>query len=232
VVARFYSRANSIRSLRALAKLRYTDPRERYSSRQAIAVERPNRIRVEVTTMLGTAFVLAAQDHRLTAYWPDEQTFFEGTATAENLWRYTRLWMPVETLVDVLLAVPGARQSELAACPEAADRYVCLRHASAGRGGLLVALDARGVPVEVEEQSAIDGSVLWRARYLEYTEDRPLAAPRHIVIEVPRYRRSVVLQLSEVELNPHLDPDVFLVARPPAARVVDLDEVETEEVPQ
>lgn len=226
VAAAFAERGKFLRSLRALAKLRYTDPHERYSSRQAIAVARPDRVRVEVTTMLGTAFVLAARDRRLTAYWPEENTAFEGLATPEHVWRYTRLWMPLETLVELLLAVPAAGRAEPTRCPEENTPYVCVRQTSAGLGAIVVALDARGLPVEVEERGAVDGTVLWRARYLDYTQDTVPPAAEHIVIDVPRYHRSVTLQLSEIEVNPPLGDDVFALGLPAGVRLVDLDEQE------
>lgn len=234
VVAAFAERCKFVHSLKALAKLRYTDPNERYTSRQVIAVERPDRIRVEVTTMLGTAFVLAARDARLIAYWPEENTAFAGLATPDHVWRYTRVWMPLETLVDVLLAIPGSGRLEPTGCTheettDASPGYVCLHQARAGQGAVVVALDARGLPAEVEERSAVDGSVLWRARYLEYTENLAPPAAKHIVIDVPRYRRSVSLQLSEIEINPTLGRDVFRLGLPPGVRVVDLDEQEAGE---
>ncbi len=226
VSAAFAERAKFLHSLKALAKLRYTDPRERYSSRQAIAVARPDRVRVEVTSIMGTVFVLAARNQRLSAYWPEENTAFEGLATPEHVWRYTRLWMPLDTLVDVLLAVPGGGQAEPTPCPEEDAQYVCLRQASAGQGAVMVALDGRGLPVEAVERSAVDGSVLWRARYLGYSEDTVPPAAEHIVIDVPRYRRSVSLELSDIEINPPLGDDAFALDLPPGVRVVDLDEQE------
>ncbi len=228
VAAAFAERGRALRSLRALAKVRYTDPQERHSSRQAVVVARPDQIRVEVLSMLGTAFVLTAQGGHLVAYWPEERTLFEGLASAENLWRYTRVWMPVETLIDVLLGTPAAQSAELAPCPSETTSATCLRQDTAGRGALLVALDSRGLPQEVEELGVVDGEVLWRARYLEYTHETVPPAAKSIVIEVPRYRRSVALQLSDVEVNPALPHGVFQLVAPPDARVVDLDAQEVD----
>ncbi|MCX8071365.1 MAG: hypothetical protein N3C12_02780 [Candidatus Binatia bacterium] len=228
VMAAFAERASFLRSLRAVAKLRYTDPHERHSARQAIAVARPDKVRVEVASMFGTAFVLAAHDHRLLAYLPEENTVYQGTASAENVWRYTRVWMPVSTLVEVLLGVPAGGQAEAAPCNGQSAQFVCLRQ-GAGQGGLLVALDARGLPAEVEELGSVDGAVLWRARYLEYSDETTPPAPKHLVIEVPRYRRSVSLQLSDIEVNPPIGDDVFRLDIPRGVRVVDLDEQEAAE---
>lgn len=228
IAAAFAARGRTVKSLRAVAKVRYLDPAERYSARQALVIARPDRVRVEVFTMLGTAFVLTAQERYLVAWWPEKNTVFTGMATAENLWRYTRIWIPVEMLVDVLLAIVGANSAQPATCPATSPAAACLRRDTAGYGALLVELDPRGLPTEVTELGVVDGSVLWRARYLEYSYLTSPPAAARVVLEVPRYQRSVHLHLEDVEINPALSPDTFQLARPPGVRTVDLDEQEAE----
>ncbi|HVM95283.1 MAG TPA: hypothetical protein VMT89_02785, partial [Candidatus Acidoferrales bacterium] len=97
-------RRDALQSLRGLARLRYRDPHESGSARQAIVVQRPDHVRVEVLALFGTAFLLVADGNAISAYVPDERTLYRGPATPENLWRYTRLWLPIEDLVDIVLA--------------------------------------------------------------------------------------------------------------------------------
>src|SRR5205823_5234338 len=92
------ARRDAVRSLRALARLRYRDPAESNSSREAIVVARPDRLRVEVLSVFGSVFVLTADDGALTAYARQEDTVYRGQASPENLWRYARLWLPVADL--------------------------------------------------------------------------------------------------------------------------------------
>jgi len=104
------ARRAGVRSLRALAHLRYRGPEGADTSREAIVVARPDRLRVEVLSVFGSLFVLTADDGALTAYARQEGTVYRGQASPENLWRYARLWLPVNDLVDIVLSL-GSQDS-------------------------------------------------------------------------------------------------------------------------
>src|SRR5262245_32752525 len=110
------ARRDAVRSLRALARLKYRDPTESNTSREAIVVARPDRLRIEVLSLFGSVFVLTTDAGALTAYARQEDTLYRGQASPENLWRYARLWLPVADLVDLVLGTPPRRDG-----PRAAD---------------------------------------------------------------------------------------------------------------
>ncbi len=215
-------RALRLTSLRALVRIRYRDPEQSFSSREAVLIARPDRVRVEALSWFGAAFVLTTDEQNLLAYVPRENTAYVGKASAENLWRYTGLWIPVEELVDLVLATPGHRGSALAECPrERNDAAHCLVYEGAlGRG--LVWLNEEAVPVEVE-QGGRDGTVLWAAKYESFQAGSPVPIVEKLVLEAPVFRRSVTLQFHDIEVNPTLKGDEFQVSLPAGSRVVHLE---------
>lgn len=217
-------RREHVRSLRALAHIRYRDPEGSNSSREAIAVARPDRLRVEVLSLFGSVFVLVADDGALTAYARQENTVYHGHASPENLWRYVRLTLPVHDLVDLVLGTPPPRQAEESRVSfDAPSGSIRLRQDSA-RGTQVVWFSLAALPLSAEEQGA-DGQTQWRATFGDYEDQDGFALATHIALEVPGWQRSLEIALEDIDLNPKLDPPVFAVQVPPGAKVVNLDSV-------
>lgn len=217
-------RREQLHSLRALARLRYTDPKESNSSRQALIVERPGRVRVEVLSLMGAAFLLTADDTTLVAYVPGERTVYRGTASPENLWRYTRLWMPVRDLVDVVLGTPDVSADATGNVTfEPESGRIRLQHI-ADEGEAAVWFSTDGLPVAAERRSR-NGVVLWQTRYGGYEAHDGITVATQIALELPRFSRTMELSLAEIELNPKLDSRLFALQPPQGSQVVNLDQV-------
>jgi outer membrane biogenesis lipoprotein LolB len=213
-----------VHSLRALAHIRYRDPQESNTSREAIVVARPDRLRVEVLSLFGSVFVLAADGGALTAYARQENTVYRGRASSENLWRYVGLTLPVHDLVELVLGTPPPRQAEKAHVSfDAASGSIRLQEDLA-RGTQLVWFSPAALLLGAEEQGT-DGQTQWRATFGEYEDLNGFALATHIALEVPEWHRSVEIALEDIDLNPKLDPAVFAVQIPPGSKVVDLDAV-------
>ncbi len=215
------ARREAVRSLRALAKLRYRHPDGSSTSNEALVVSRPDRLRVEVLSMFGAVFVLTTEEGNFTAYVRDENTVYRGEASPENMWRYARIGLPVVDLIDLMLGTPPQRQAEW-------------NHVSydGGSGWLqltqeldpdlqVVWLD-QGLPQAAEYRDAY-GDVTWRVMFEEYeiVDDVPIAT--HIRLEVPDAEHSVEISLSDVDLNPELAIETFRFADPPGSRVEPID---------
>jgi hypothetical protein len=216
------ARREAVHSLRALARVRYRGPDESSTSREAIIVARPGRLRVEVLSMFGSLYVLTADDGMMTAYARRENTVYQGHATPENLWRYARLGLPVNELVDIVLGTPPLRQQQR---PEVSfDEHaqsVRLRQDN-GTGTQLVWFSEAGLPVAAEEQGP-DGEPEWRATFNDYQSHGAVPVATHIGLELPVCERSLDIALEDVDLNPTLDLSVFALQTPPGSQVVDLD---------
>lgn len=217
-------RRDKLHGLRALVRLRYRDPEESHSSRQALIVERPSRVRVEVLSLLGTAFLLTADDSQLVAYSPSERTVYRGTASPENLWRYTRLWMPVADLVDIVLATPAVTTANAGTVSfEPQSGEVRLQH-QGEEGEAEVGFSQEGLPVSAQRRGR-NGRVLWNVRYQSYEVHTGLPIATQIALDLPQFSRTIDLSLSEIEINPALDARLFALQTPAGSRVVNLDQM-------
>ena len=217
-------RREAVRSLRALAHIHYRAPEESNSSRDAIIAARPDRLRVEVLSLFGSVFVLAADEGLLTAYARQENTVYRGHASPENLWRYVRLTLPVNVLVDIILGTPPpqpAAGGQVSFDP--ASGSIRLREEMA-QGVRVVWFSPAQLPLGTEAQG-VDGRTQWRATFGGYEDRAGVALATHIALEVPEWQRSLEIALEDIDLNPQLDPAVFAVQIPPGCKVVDLDQV-------
>ncbi len=217
-------RRTALYSLRALARLRYRDPTESNSAKQAIAVARPDRLRVEVLSLFGSVFVLAADDGVMAAYARSEHTLYRGQASADNLWRYARVGLPVTDLVDIVLGTPPHRHAQRARVSFDAGAGAVRLVADLDRGAQLVWFSDDALPIAVEERSA-DGRPQWHASFGEYEDHGGLAVATRIGLELPPWQRMVEISLQDVDVNPPLDRSIFALQIPPGSTVVELDRV-------
>ncbi len=217
-------RREALRSLRALAHIRYRDPEESNRSREALVVARPDHLRVEVLSLFGSMFVLTASDGALAAYAPQEHTLYRGRASPENLWRYVRLMLPVDDLVDIVLGTPPARAGgEAQVTFDAQSGAVVLRQVWRD-GAQMVWFSPADLPVAAEEQTA-NGRAQWRASFGAYEDHSGLRLATHVALELPEWQRSLEISLEDIDVNPTLDPSIFALQMPPGTKVVDLDSV-------
>ena len=217
------NRRQGLRTLRALARVRYRDADGSNSSRQAVIAARPDRLRIEVLSVFGSPFVLAVNDGALVAYARQENTVYRGHASAENLWRYVRLGLPIDELIDIVLATPrlrAARQAEVAF--------------DVGLGAVRLTADSpRGVQVVwfsetlpiAAEQRGPEGGTMWRATFGGYEDRGGMKVASRLRLELPGRGRSVEMELEDIDVNPTVDEKIFAVQTPPGSRVVDLDPI-------
>ncbi|MFN8628364.1 MAG: lipoprotein insertase outer membrane protein LolB [Candidatus Binatia bacterium] len=216
------SRREAVHSLRALSRLRYRDADQSTSSRQALIVARPDRLRVEVTSLFGAVFVLTADDGALSAF--RDNTVYRGQASPENVQRYIHMGLPVSELVDLVLGTPPVRQgrhAQVAFDPQAGAvrLWQDLAH-----GALLVWFSAADLPVAAEERG-VDGQAHWHATFGGYEQRNGYAVATRIGLEMPLAHQSLQMTLEDVDLNPVLDRSVFALQTPPGSKVVSLDAI-------
>ena len=214
------ARRAAVQSLRALARLRYRDAERSVASREAIAVARPDRVRVEVLSLFGSVFLLVAEDGVMTAYARDENTVYRGQASAENLQRYVRLGVPVGELVDIVLGTPPPRAGRAQVSFDAAAGAVRLR-CQLDHGATTVWFSDATLPVASEEVGQ-DGATRWRATFAGYEEHDGQPIATRIGLDLPKWSQSMEIVLQDVEVNPALDGSIFAFQAPSGTKVVDL----------
>lgn len=217
------TRHDAVRSLRALARLRYRDPNETTTSKEALVVARPDSVRVEVLSVLGSVFVLTANKGAMTAYVRNDKTVYRGQASPQNLGRYARLGLPVSTLVDIVLGTPSAVPGGGEVSYDAEAGAVRLSR-TYGQGSVVVWFSEATLPVATEERSAT-GQSYWRATFGQYEDHGGVPIATQIRLELPMWSQSIEIALDDVDVNPTLDHSIFALQTPPGSKVVDLDRV-------
>jgi hypothetical protein len=221
------SRRDAVHSIRALARLRYRDTESANTSREAIAVSRPDRLRVEVLSFFGAVFVLTTENGRFTAYSRREETLYRGEASPENMWSYARIGLPVVDLVDLILGTPPRRTADWSQVSWDPERGWVEFTQEFSNGSEQVVWFLGNLPAAAESRDPY-GEVQWHATFGGYeTHDNVLIATR-IRLEVPSRDRSVEIELNDVDVNPALDASMFSLDVPHGVRVVDIDSAGSE----
>ncbi|MBI4516825.1 MAG: DUF4292 domain-containing protein [Deltaproteobacteria bacterium] len=209
--------------LRALARFVYEGPEQQRRARQVLAVERPQRLRLEVLSPFGSVFVLAADNGELAAYVRSESTVYRGQATPANLERFAHVHLEVSDAVELLLGTPPVRavQDESVSFDSQAGLLRLWRRQDAG--AQVIWFNEALQAVATEERAA-DGLVLWRARFAAFGAEHA-GMPAHIDLELPAEQRRVSLELSDIEVNPALTAALFNFTTPSGVQDVQLEDI-------
>jgi len=219
--ARLQTRRDALHSLRALARLRYEDPDGAHTSREALIVARPDRLRVEVLSVFGALFVVTADNGHLAAYARQEATVYRGPASPENLSRYARVALPVRELIDVVLATPQLRPGHTARASYDAGVGAVRLSRDLDDGQQSIWFSPALVPVAAEARDA-DGTLRWRATFAEFEEHGGVPVATHVTLDLTPFASSIDIALEDVDVNPNLDNSLFALQTPPGSKVVEL----------
>lgn len=183
-------------------------------TRQAILVQRPTSVRIDVLSPFGLALAVGTEGRTLWAFPPQQGTRYEGPATRENLARLLGTPLDVADLVDVLLGVPPAREAFGAPSLERDGReYVLTVPFRGGHQEVRFAADTL-VVTRIEERR--DGGGTLRVAFTDYVDGFARA-----VDLLADGRLAASIAIDEVEPNAAIDTAVF--APPSAPRVLPLE---------
>jgi hypothetical protein len=205
------ARRASLTSLRARVRLR--SGLARMWTRQAVLVQRPSAIRVDVLSPFGLALALGTEGRTLWAFPPNQGVLYEGPATPANLARLLGTPLGVTDLVDVLLGVPPERQATATPTLErdGADWVLTVPY-QGGTQRLRFATDTLEL-TRVEEQR--DGGAPMRVTFGDYQDGFARA------LDLDGGGVSASIAFDQVEPNAAIDATAF--APPAAPRVLPLD---------
>lgn len=208
---------STVTSLRARAHVR--TGMARLWTRQAVLVQRPTGVRVDILSPFGLTLAVGTRGDVFWAYPPAERTRYEGPATPSNLARFVGAPVAVADLVDILLGGPPRREPagplRLDVTQERTYRLVV--PIEGGAQELRFAGDTLAL-VGVQEVRA--GEVTIRVGFGDYRE----GFPRLLEVEAPGTGSAATLAYDAVERNATLDAGLF--APPVADRVLPLDATE------
>jgi len=212
LLAEIAGRRAAVTSMRARVRLR--SGLARVWTRQAVLVQRPAAIRVDVLSPFGLALAVGTEGRTLWAFPPQQGIRYEGAATPENLARLLGTPLEVDDLVDVLLGVPPARRES--APPSLArdgDEYVLTVPYAGGSQELRFATDTLEL-TRVEERR--EGARPLHVRFADYAN----GFARAVDLDAGD-GMSASISFDHIEPNVAIDAAAF--APPPAPRVLPLE---------
>lgn len=205
------ARRTAVTSLRARMRLR--TGLARIWTRQAVLVQRPSAIRIDVLSPFGLALALGTEGRTLWAFPPQQRVRYEGPASPENFARLLGTPLGVGDLVDVLLGVPPTRQ---AIAPPTLDRdggeYVLTVPYRGGSQIVRFTTDTLQM-TRVEERR--DGATPIHVTFADYRDGFARA------LDLVAGGATASIAFDEVEPNAPIDARVF--DPPPAPRILPLE---------
>lgn len=184
-------------SLSALAQVKMTQNGKSWSTTQALLVETPNRLRIDMINFFGQLLVqLSVNGPQLNAYVPRDQTHYFGMPTLDNIKRFTGLPLPITDLVALLLGKMPLGIVETA-------------QVSAWEKGLIFST-AAGVDYRVEFDGkrvvdllhTVNSYTVYHVKYGPYIGDENY--PQQLELQAPMNDIGVVVKFEDLELNPAL----------------------------
>jgi len=111
VLKKISTTINREEAVTATARITIKTAKSTYSQNVAIAVKRPESLRIETIPLFGTPdLLLSANVHRLKVFLPKEGHFYVGPATRENIFLFSRLFLNVGEAVAILMGTPPLLQ--------------------------------------------------------------------------------------------------------------------------
>lgn len=216
------ARRQIVHSLRSFARIELRDPEGNNISKEALIVQRPDRLRIEVLTFLGAMFVLTSQDGAFTAYVRPEKRIYRGAASNANMWRYAKIGLPVPDIVNLVLGTPPQLTPTYSEVTFDSDTGWVQLTQDLEEGAYVIWFEG-DLPRAAELRDRY-GEVQWRAHFGKYRDlDGTMIATR-IKLLVPDEAHSVRIHLDETDVNPELEADAFSFKAPEGTTVVELDD--------
>ncbi len=214
------SRRDQLRGLRTLARVRYRSPRGNESARNVLAVERPDRLRIEVVSILGSMLIMTSASGTFSAYVPRESTVYRGTASIENLSPYLPVDISVPGIIDHVLATPALSADGRVAVDWDAG-LIRVSHSGSDGGWHAYFRDIQ-TPAAYREVDR-DGHTTIEAVYDDIDDSGAMPIARRITVRFPATQESLEISMKDPEINPALSSRLFSITPPANTREIDLD---------
>lgn len=211
-------RQHQHRSMSALAQVKMVKNGKSWSSTQALLVESPNRLRVDMLNFFNQLTAqLTVAGTRLDAYVPKDHTLYSGMPSIDNIQRFTGLPLSVTDLVALLLEkLPlgvmelshvGVWEGGLIFTPSPGDEY------------LLTIVDNRVSSLE----HRVNSYMVYRMLYADF--DGHNGYPHHLELQVPLNDTFVTLRMDDVALDSVVDEEQFALTPPSGTIIKQLNEL-------
>ncbi len=117
-------RHEAFASFQGQGSLIYESADEKIRTAHMVVVKAPERIRIDFRSPFSLTYTVASDGRELSAYDRGEKVLYRGMPTVENLARYTRVPLPLESLIALLRGLPPLPDETLGGKVEAVgDRW-------------------------------------------------------------------------------------------------------------
>ena len=208
-------------TLRGESKVRADTPQAKGAFSMFVAVARPALLHLEPLDFFGKPqAVLSVDGERFGLYSAQDNTYYRGPASPQNVSRILPIVLPAGELTQILLgAAPRIphetaviRLDERCACYELTLRK--------GEVTQVLRIDPRHHRVLA---SQIEGVSAYQLAFEDHAEYGKIVFPRHLALRAPNAGIDLELRYAEVTLNESPDLTLFEVEPPEDVRVVDVD---------
>lgn len=199
------------RSIKALAWVTIGDGEEERQTETAMAILRPEGVRVDAMDALADVWARAGTDGRV--MWlniPAKSKLYSGKASAKNLYRLAKFDFELPELLDVISGSPPIpSEAKVAQVGDRRDGHFIVQ----GSGVHLWTDKKSRLPVRVARLGGDGSSVEYTVTFGDYRRVDDVDFPHRIEAQFPSRGARIVIVYKEVKLGGAVDPNVFL---PPA----------------
>ncbi len=219
LIANLRASAAERQGLRGFARVALDGRGGSIRSRQVLVVARPARLRVEILGLLNqTVAVLVTDGTDFDLFRVGDGERRTGPVYENLLWEVAGIALTPEEAVHLLLgAPPPARDLVLTAAAQLPDGGVRLE--LAGASGVVsehYEFDPQG-RLRRAVRRVGPGGIGWDAAFDGYADVEGGSFPHEISLRFPSLERRAEVRFRNVELNPELPPDAFVLHLPGGA---------------
>jgi outer membrane biogenesis lipoprotein LolB len=204
-------RERELKSLRSLGTVSYVGRGEKGSFQSVIALERPNKIRVEAHSPFGAVWIVTYNGRELVRLDARSGVRQRGEGTEENLAANLKLPLRVEDLTAILMGLPPKRDLRDSSATPAYDAALRATRITRPllRGGeqRIWFASPEEPPVRIEEENS--RGISFRADFHRPEEIGGLSFPTEISLAFPKEGIGVRVLYKAPDLNPSLSGAVF-----------------------
>lgn len=219
----FARRDRKLETFRAEAKIEYRGPAQHFRSSQLIAVKTPASVRIDVMNPFGVSYTVATDGRNLVAFDRRKKIYYAGSATMQNIRRYTGVPLSPAELASLIRGLPPPLGAERGGVVERADGAWLWRRRLSSGAHLEVWLDLQyWDPVRMRVVDAARGQSV-EATFGDYQDLDGIRVARSMTVLFAD-GATLELEYQKVWRRIDLPPEAFSIQRPAQAAVVNMDE--------
>ena len=216
VLNMFRSREEGLRGLQGVADLKFAGAVVQYRGKEVLAIELPNRFRVECINFMGFSDLIVCSDgERMDLYLPSERKIIRGKPIPEDLAELSGTSIPLTPVLRILMGhSPFPLKGEIASSVYlGTDQNPYLEWG--GAGGICQRLWIDGRTMTIRHGEVLDGGeVRVSFQYADYRDVAGFLIPFSLDLQMRREKADLHLRYRDVSPNPPANEEVFQLVLP------------------